>query len=401
MSERKHSELGPSGSSRWLHCPGSVLATRGLPDSTNLAAAEGTAAHTLSEWCRLQKRKARSFLGEAITVEHVAFVVDENMADDVQLFVDYCEAEFGQAIVEARVEYTHWVPDGFGTADDIRIDDDVCIVTDLKYGVTDGEGAYGEPVSPVDNSQLKLYALGVLQTYGHLYDIRKFVLRICQPRLDYEEAWEITTLELMRWAEETVRPVVIDALLPGAPLRAGTWCTFCKARATCEVRAQASLKEIGADFQALDSLPAAIEQKTTAVASLSRETLGKILAASTAIKKYLKEVQAYAMNELKEGRGIGDWKLIESRANRVWAQDEANTVANLKVLGLTEEQIYSKKIISPPKAEAILGKKDRRLPNLYRKPTGKPKLSNDPTKQAMSVNALLEFKDIGDADTEE
>lgn len=47
---KKHYPYGPSSSSRWLGCPGSVPLCTGLPESLpGYAAAEGTRAHDYIE----------------------------------------------------------------------------------------------------------------------------------------------------------------------------------------------------------------------------------------------------------------------------------------------------------------------------------------------------------------
>src|SRR3546814_18193298 len=51
MSPTAHAVLGASSSHRWFHCPGSIRASEGMPNTSSVFAREGTAAHALAEPC--------------------------------------------------------------------------------------------------------------------------------------------------------------------------------------------------------------------------------------------------------------------------------------------------------------------------------------------------------------
>ena len=222
-----HSILGPSSAERWLNCPGSVLLPGPSPQTEY--AAEGTAAHTLSEWVREGKPLA-GFKGKILQVGDYQFKVGKNMMDSVQTFVDSVEKLPGVPVVEGRVAYEELVPGGFGTLDDARITEDVCVITDFKHGK-------GVQVEAKDNAQLKLYALGLYFSLRWVFQFKTFILRISQPRLRHFDEWTTTLGELMHWGFDAVRPGAELALTPGAPLKAGSWCKFCKAKNECPTRA--------------------------------------------------------------------------------------------------------------------------------------------------------------------
>ena len=75
------------------------------------------------------------------------------------------KAQCGDAmiLIEQRLDFSHIVPEGFGTGDVIILCDDYVEVIDLKYGK-------GVPVSAQDNPQARLYALGAINLFGALYD---------------------------------------------------------------------------------------------------------------------------------------------------------------------------------------------------------------------------------------
>ena len=223
-----HSILGPSSAERWLNCPGSVLLPGPSPQTEY--AAEGTAAHTLSEWVREGKPLA-GFKGKILQVGDYQFKVGKNMMDSVQTFVDEVNKEdAGAPLTEERVDYGELVEGGFGTLDHARLRDGVSGLKDFKHGK-------GVVVEAKENAQLMLYALGVYFKYRWVYEFDAFVLSICQPRVRHFSEWRVTLGELLQWGFDVVRPAARTALTPGAPLKAGSWCRFCKAKNECPTRA--------------------------------------------------------------------------------------------------------------------------------------------------------------------
>lgn len=229
--EHAHSILGPSASDQWINCQGSILAGKDVPGRSTKYSAEGTFYHEVSLWVREQRLPATSFIGRHGIVDGFPFKVTKAGALAVQQFVDWCAAVPGDPFYEIRVAYDEYVPDGFGTADDIRLQDYLCCVTDLKFGK-------GYKVHAKWNSQLMLYALGVYLKYRWAYVFAEFELRIAQPRLDHWDVWRVTLPELLEWVETVAKPAAARALKSGAPFRAGPWCTFCKIKDACSVRAE-------------------------------------------------------------------------------------------------------------------------------------------------------------------
>ncbi len=62
IPEGEHSSFGPSSAERWMNCFGS----RGQGQTKY--AAEGTAAHSLSEWVRLEHKPASHWRGKILRV---------------------------------------------------------------------------------------------------------------------------------------------------------------------------------------------------------------------------------------------------------------------------------------------------------------------------------------------
>lgn len=350
-----HSPMGPSAAARWMNCTASVEFTKGMDDTTSIFAAEGTVAHELSEWARLEAKPCKSYIGREVSCDGFDFVIDTEMAGYVQEFVDYCEQWPGDDFVEARVHYTAWVPDGWGTADDIRIveDEKLCRLTDLKYGK-------GVQVYARHNTQLMLYALGVLQDFGHVYDIERFVLAIHQPRLSHVDEWEITVKDLLNWAAEIVRPAAAEAVSGEGKFLAGSWCRFCPGRDVCKERANQYIS----DFEAL-----------TDVDSLSYPELAEALAKVPEIKAWCSDIEKRAMSAVQRGEPVGDYKLVAGRSRRDWRDAEAAEAALRKIRSLKVADILPTKLVSPAQAEKLLGKKHPVLVEHIEVIQGKPVLA--------------------------
>ncbi len=225
-----HSELGPSAAERWLACPGSVLAIRGVNKLPTEYSAEGVFAHTVSEWAREQNVPVIAFKGREVEVDGFKFKVTKAVAEHIQVFVDSVTKLPGVPFIEGRVYFEQLVPGGFGTLDDARMEDGLCVITDLKFGK-------GVKVTARENPQLRLYAAGLFFSLGWAIEFNKFILRISQPRLLHFEEEELSLGQLLQWAYDVVRPVAKIALTPGSALKAGPHCKFCPIKDTCSVRA--------------------------------------------------------------------------------------------------------------------------------------------------------------------
>lgn len=204
MAQRKHAILSTSSAHRWLSCPPSAMLEKDMPDQTSVYVEEGTVAHEVAEY------KVRSYLGEKnLTVPSTGIFdvaeIDKHTDTYLQYVTDTVETirkscPDALVMVEQRLDFSNYVKDGFGTGDLVIVSDDVIQVIDFKYGK-------GVAVSAENNPQMKLYALGALNLYDYLYDIRTVKMTIVQPRLDSISEWEISVSELKDWAENTLKPI--------------------------------------------------------------------------------------------------------------------------------------------------------------------------------------------------
>ena len=401
VPEGEHSPLGPSSSKRWILCPGSVNASAGAPDDESVYAAEGTAAHYLSELCRREKLPAINWLGHTFKVGKHKFEVDEEMADSVQQFVDWCAEQQGAPLIEQRINYSAHIPatvidkygEAFGTLDDARLCDEDVYITDFKHGK--GVQEFAE-----ENTQLMLQALGVWAAFNWLYDIKGFYLQISQPRLSHFDKWHISIINLLNWAAEKL-PEYAEAILQGTEFKAGEHCKFCRIRRKCAVRLNSGIQSVLGDPNEFEDLDAADTQVVALRAQnrlqhITNERLAQVLPSLDAFAQCIKDLKARAVAALIAGEDLGGWKLVAGRAGSRRFNDEKLAVDKLKSLGV--EPYKPPELISVAVAEKELGKANfaRRFKEHedFTKPQGKPKLAPPSDKRPAVDVKLVEFDNL-------
>ena len=338
-----HAKLSASSSHRWLKCSGSVLLEADYQDETPSEYAEyGTAGHKLAEYCLKDEVQADLLIGHVLNrSKHFpdGFKVDEEMADAVQMYLDYCnQIKQNENIWFAarRVDFSKYVPKGFGTADFICQTPDILHVVDLKMGK-------GVKVHAEWNTQGMLYALGSIdESIDTECTVR---ISIVQPRLDHVSEWDISVGDLIYWAEKELTPKARQAWEEKPIFNAGEeQCRFCKAQSTCKALAEYSLKTA---IDTFTDIPSATETNLKDIYQLNNEELGRLLPKVKTIITWANSLETLALKQLKLGQKITGYKLVRGRAgNRKWDNEE-QIITHLKGLGLSENDIFNSKIKSP------------------------------------------------------
>lgn len=388
-ASRKHALLSASGASRWINCPPSARLTEGMADKWSAYADEGTAAHEYAE-IKLTRRLTKCNSADRERLDKQAEALKTNryynaeMEACIQRYADLVEERFLEArsrsdsedatvLLEAKLDLTEWVPDGFGTSDVTIISDGVLEVIDLKYGK-------GVPVSAINNSQLRLYALGALSEFGWMYDIHTVRMTIIQPRLDSVSTDEISVEELNEWAESVVKPAASLAYAGEGEYKAGDHCRWCLAKGNCRARADENLKAIAYEFQE--------------PALLSNEEIGPILHIAGQLQSWVKDVQEYALEQALRGEKIPQWKLVEGKSKR-FITDTKKAAALLTEAGYSEDKLYKPRELRAMTAlEKAVGKKNfaEILGDLITKQAGKPTLVAETDSRPGLNSAEADFK---------
>lgn len=357
---RAHAVLSASSAHRWLHCTPAPRLEEQYPDSSSDAAAEGTAAHELAE------HKLRNLQGLPSTLTSTDWVTEE-MDDYTDDYADNVVAELDRAqktspaaflAIEQRLDFSHIVPDGFGTGDALIVGDGTMTVIDLKYGK-------GVEVSAVGNPQMRLYALGALTQFGMIYNIDTVRMVIFQPRLNNVSVDEVSVAELVQWAENVVKPQAQAAIKGEGELTAGEWCRFCRHAPQCTALATKYFAPI--PKQDDEVTPAAPAPET-----LTDDQIAQIVTWSGELKKWLSTVEKFALDQANNGHAYPGLKLVEGRSVRRYTDEEA--VA--KAVEKTGHDPYEKKLLGITAMTKLLGKKQFQdtLGDLVHKPQGKPTL---------------------------
>lgn len=373
----KHAILSASGSHRWLNCTPSARLELEFENTTSEAAREGTAAHALCE------HKLKKFLKKR-SKRPVSDYNSDEMEECTDAYAEFVMEQYEEAkksckdpviLIEQKLDFSCYVPEGFGTGDCIIISDDKLHIIDFKYG-------QGILVEAEHNPQMMLYALGALEIYDALYDIKEVSMTIFQPRRENVSTWTISIEELKAWAEEELKPKAQMAYEGNGEYLPGEWCTFCKAAVKCRARAEEKMKLARMEFKMPPLLTdAEIEEVLTVLPGLT---------------KWANEITAYATEAaIYHGKEWNGFKVVEGRSNRKY-RDEQLVAEAAKEHGYTD--IYRQSLIPMTEMQKLMGKSafEEILGDLIYKPPGKPTLvPNTDKRPAMNVtNAENEFNEI-------
>lgn len=360
-----HALLSASGAHRWTQCTPSARLEEEFEDEQSPYAAEGTEAHDLAERWLAYHLGRRSDPPDG----------PQDMLDYVEVYVNAVleRASGGSTVfLEQRVDFSPWVPEGFGTGDAVILNDGRLEIVDLKYGK-------GVPVSAEDNPQLRLYALGAYNEFGFLYDFEAIRTTIVQPRLDRISTEELTVDELLQWGER-IKPLAEKAFKGEGEFKAGSHCRFCKARHTCRARAEENLRLAQYEFR---------EPNT-----LTDEEVGEILKQADDLQQWVRDVKNYALNRVhRHGVRLPGWKIVEGRSIRKFTDKDA-VAERLEGEGFDP---YKRVLKSISELEKLYGKKKvkQMLGDLIEKPPGKPTLAFDSDRRPEIQSApAADFKNL-------
>jgi hypothetical protein len=367
-----HALLSASGSERWLNCPPSARLTENYPDAKSDYAAEGSAAHALCEY----KLKAALGFPAADPTEDLSYynAEMEDCADGYAAYVLELVEETRRCcpdplvLIEQRLDFSRYVEGGFGTGDCVIVSDGMLHVVDYKHG-------QGVQVDATDNPQLKLYALGALELFDHIYDISAVTMTIYQPRRENVSVFTVLKESLYRWAEEVLKPTAELAFAGDGAFNCGEWCQFCRAKHDCRERAEANLELARYDFR----LPPLLDD----------DEIADILAKLDRLTSWAAAVEKYALQTALDGKHWPGFKLVQGRSNRKYT-DAMKVAAKVAESGYDP---YEQTVLGITAMEKRLGKSkfNELLGELVIKPPGKPTLVPESDTRSETTTAQIDF----------
>lgn len=409
MPPSLHAVLGASSAHRWLICTPSArlcekLTSRFGSESSPYAA-EGTKAHALAEikvrlayykadsmtaakHSRMSPEQQEAYLGinefrfKALRNELGDIPKDMEQATDsycdivMEKYLSAKEADPGaQLYLEQRLDYSAWVPSGFGTGDCIIVSDSLLEVCDYKHGK-------GIPVDAVGNPQLRLYGLGAMERFGRLYDFQSVRMTIIQPRLDSVSEETLTCADLTSWAAEEVVEKAKQAWTGSGEFVPGEHCRFCAAKAVCSARVAQAMRMFQYGLEAPGLIP--------------DEQIPSILGMLNDAEAWIKDIRAYAENQALHGQVWPGWKLVHGKKpNRQWSDPE-EVKAQLLRAGYPADQFQEVKLKPVGEIEKALGKKafQALVGGLVSQGEGKLTLVPADDKRVEFASADADFQDL-------
>ena len=374
-AERAHALLSASSAHRWLACPSSAVAAEAYPAQDTEFTREGTLAHEVAEAVAAGKA-----LPENDKMDGIHDGITAEMLECARGYADYIQeltkSDDAIVLLEQRVDFSPWVPDGFGTCDCILIQGETLTIIDYKYG-------QGVAVSAQDNPQMKLYALGALNDYGIALDVDKVEMHIYQPRINNISVDELPAADLLAWAEKTVKPIAAKAIKGKGGYAAGNHCKFCPHAGRCR-----QLTKTCTDYVETHSLRVALPV-------LAPHEVAEVLQMEPLIALWLKRVKAQAMTTLLDGGEIPGWKVVEGKlGNRKWT-DELQVLQALEAAGYAREDVTETKLLSPAGIDKAIGKKKAAelLDSLIDRAPGAPTIAPETDKRPV-FNRADDFENL-------
>jgi hypothetical protein len=400
MNPEPRLDLMPSAADRWMPCAASPRfclenADKIPADSSSRFSKEGNTAHEVAA-AFLQDREPDP--------ANYPTPIDEDMRWHAWNYMEYVNAlrntdqpGMVKLFVEQKMPLYYY--EGRNAVVDAAVlNPDSLHIVDYKYG----EGII---VNPVENRQMTIYARQIAGPLNLPLDF-PVTLHIYQPRSRNAggtpyHSWATTWGEIKRISDEIADHadvILINNRVKGGQLpfvASEKTCQWCPAKGFCPERQKQLLEGIEA-LEVIDDKPKSLPLANT----ISTEQIAAVLKHKSQIEKWLKDVEAYAVEQMKDGKAIPGYKLVLSRGgNRYWSDPEQAVKLLLESTILKRSEIVEEKIIGPAAVEKLLGKRkfSADVINLIAKPAGNPVIATeDDEREAYLLRAEDEFETLTD-----
>jgi hypothetical protein len=336
LAAKSHARFSASSAHRWLNCRGSVrlIESLNLPRETNIYGAEGSFAHAYAAKCLETGTDAWEYAGEEGEYEGFPFAVDAEMVEGIQVYLDAVRAIEGGLQVEVQGTLGEGFEDCAGTSDAVAVAPKLYSIVDFKYGA-------GLGVEPDDNSQLKIYAAIATKNMKSKQAVAQ--LGIVQPRKPHPKGpvrfWDISLADLRAWVEGTLKPAILEAREPGAPLAVGDWCRWCPAFEHCPEQ-KSRTKMIVARIQ---------DEGAPAVEAMEPWEIGEMLDLWPLIQQHFRSLSERAFEMMLKGVKIPGQKIVAGRASRTY-KDGAAAAAETELGAVA---LSTPMLLSPAQLEKV------------------------------------------------
>jgi len=392
-----HAKLSPSGSSRWIACPGSVNLTKDLQNKSGDAAYRGTIIHQAGEELLIGDK---DYLGPGVSiiveqdngtskVEYLA----KDMYEEAKFYADYVKSiaerdEDSEIIPEMKIDLTEIAPDTFGHSDAVVTENNNLHIIDLKTGAG--------LVEAKDNSQLMIYAYGAYLELEDFHYIHNIVLHIVQNNArsggDKTNSFKITVEELLAYIDDVVKPAAEEALKPDARCIPGEiQCKWCPAASFCTAL--------------LSDVEDAFDDITSDHQDENPKDIGKVVSMDKAVEFYKslsiidiwkKAIEGRMFEELNLGKEVPGFKLVKKVKHKKWINEEEafNKLKSWEKL----DDIAPRKLVTPNQADKILGKmstaKKNKFDQLWVRPEGELTVVPESDKRPAEKPTIDDFEDL-------
>jgi len=353
----------------WLNCTPSARLSEKYERRSNEASDEGKLAHQLSELLikvALNRVTKVEYAKQNLKIKANRHYT-ASMLEHCSQFASYVMEQFNAMkekhrhaaiFLEVKLDLTRFIPEGFGTGDVVILAGNEILVIDLKYG----KGVF---VHTEENTQMMIYAIGAIEAFSSLTDVKKVRMTIYQPRLDNIDTWETSYKSLMDWANSVLRKQAAIAFKGKGQLVAGTHCQFCPVKATCKANAAYNQSLAKGEFD-----------ETSEPTELNDKELVELYLRAKQIRSWLTAIEDHMLEKAITGKTWKGLKLVHGRSVRQ-ISDPKKVEAILKRMKLPEKQYLSEpQLLGITALEANIGAQlfAKMAGKFVVKPVGKPSL---------------------------
>ena len=334
-----HSSIvGGSSASRVINCPGSVALVQKMPPKPSSEFADrGTLLHDAISLILENKDTVDTVVGMVYEGQTLTEDLrDEKITPALQALDTIDPDKTMEYMVETRVGFGDLLPGVLGSADLLGRIDNRAIVLDWKFGD-------GVVVAAEENMQGMFYAAAAMRTLGCDWVFRgatEVEIIIVQP--PSIKRW-VTTLDRIKKFEQDLVRAVKASKFADAPIKTGSHCRWCSAKPICP--------------QMTGEVDRAVK---ASLSEINAEQLSHYLTQADMLEGWITDLRKLAHDMLENDQKVPGFKLVAKRGTRQWSDEDMAVSALRKHIG--EEDVYTKKLVSPAQAEKLLKKVKQELP---------------------------------------